>query len=156
MATPKRDHQWIPFCGNAQRKRFTKGKSSPILVQRMHCVPQHFVSVQYSFPQEFKWHHWSFRKTMHHPRSSRQTTTTSNAYLLSIYSLFLRDSHALMRKCFTMRRDATSTLTYTSSKLCLTIFERLKLSSLTPVTRYGHPCNPSQEISTMTPVTRTW
>ena len=88
MATPK-------------RTRFTKGKLSPILVQRMHCVPQHFVSVHYSLPLPRG-------KLQRLQTRTRLASTASSSETLS----------NKLRKCFTMRRDAASTHHKTSSKLC--------------------------------------
>ena len=79
-----------------------------------------------------------FRNSMHHPRSSSQTTTTSNAYLLSIYSLFLSDSHASLHRK-PSRCDATQ---LRRSQIHRPNCASQELSSSTPVTRHGHPCNP--------------
>ena len=98
-------HHWLTFQWPSTEEDIHKGKISPILIQCMHCVSQHFVSVQYSFPQEFKWPHSSFWNSKHHPSSSRPTTTTSNAYSLSIYSLFL--SSSLQPNCAESLHDAT-------------------------------------------------
>ena len=69
------------------KENIHKGEISPILVLCMYCVPQHFVSVLYSFSSHGK------------------TTTTSNAYPLCIYSLFFSDPQQTC--CAENRHDAT-------------------------------------------------
>ena len=115
----------------------------------MHCVPQHFVSVHYSFlvnlcPRENRAQKpASLVLPLGNEPLVWTTTTTSNAYLLSIYSLFLSDPQ--QTRCAESRYDATRR-TSTIHKYIFQIVPHAQhpqeFSFLTPVTRHGHPCNP--------------
>ena len=80
---------------------------------------------------------------MHHTSSTGKLQRLQTRTRLASTTSSSETLNDKLRKC--SRCDATQLrrITYTPSKLCLTIFIRLEISSSTPFTRYGHPCTPN-------------
>ena len=102
----------------------------------MHCVPQHFVSVHYSFPREFKWPHSSFSETQctTHAQVDKLQRLQTRTRLASTASSSAVLYKQIAPKAFTMRRDALR-----RSQIHRPNCASQELSPLTPFTWNGHP-----------------